>query len=114
MARKKASELSAEKQAQKELAESDFYEYCRLVQPKRWFGNIHREAISWLTSSGASSHQLLLLPRDHMKSAIAGLYGTWELTRDPTKRLLYISSTSNLATKQLKFMKDIFTSDIYR
>lgn len=114
MARRTKVELNSEKQNQKILAESDFYEYCRLIQPKRWFGNIHREAISWLTSSGASSHQLLLLPRDHMKSAIAGLYGTWELTRDPTKRLLYISSTSNLATKQLKFMKDIFTSDIYR
>jgi hypothetical protein len=108
------SKLSDDKQQQKLLAESDFYEYCRLIQPKRWFGNIHREAITWLTSSKASSHQLLLLPRDHMKSAIAGLYGTWELTRDPTKRILYISSTSNLATKQLKFMKDIFTSDIHR
>lgn len=38
----------------------------------------------------------------------------WEVTRDPTIRVLYISSTSNLATKQLKFIKDILTSDIYR
>lgn len=38
----------------------------------------------------------------------------WELTRDPTLRILYISSTSNLATKQLKFIKDILTSPNYR
>jgi len=49
-----------------------------------------------------------------MKSAMIAYRCVWELTRDPTLRILYISSTSNLATKQLKFMKDILTSDIYR
>jgi len=38
----------------------------------------------------------------------------WELTRDPTLRVLYISATSNLAQKQLSFIKAIFTSDIHR
>jgi hypothetical protein len=38
----------------------------------------------------------------------------WYLTRNPDHRVLYISATSNLAEKQLKFMKDIFTSPIYR
>jgi len=36
------------------------------------------------------------------------------ITRNPAIRILYISSTSNLASKQLKFIKDILTSDIYR
>lgn len=36
------------------------------------------------------------------------------VTKDPTLRILYISSTSALATKQLKFIKDILTSPIYR
>jgi phage terminase large subunit-like protein len=49
-----------------------------------------------------------------MKSALIAYRCVWELTRDPTLRILYISSTSNLATKQLKFMKDILTSDVYR
>ncbi len=49
-----------------------------------------------------------------MKSALVALRVAWELTRDPTLRILFISSTSNLATKQLKFIKDIFTSDTYR
>lgn len=49
-----------------------------------------------------------------MKSALAAYYTAWILTRDPTLRILYISSTSNLATKQLKFIKDILTDDKYR
>jgi len=49
-----------------------------------------------------------------MKSALIAYRVAWELTRDPTLRVLYISSTSNLATKQLKFIKDIFTDDVYR
>ncbi len=38
----------------------------------------------------------------------------WEITRNPAVRILYISSTSNLANKQLKFIKDILLSDKYR
>jgi phage terminase large subunit-like protein len=49
-----------------------------------------------------------------MKSALIAYRAVWELTKDPTIRILYISSTSNLATKQLKFIKDILTSDTYR
>ncbi len=57
---------------------------------------------------------MVLLPRDHGKSAIAGYFAAWLITRDPSVRVLYISSTSNLATKQLKFIKDILTCDVYR
>ena len=49
-----------------------------------------------------------------MKSSLIAYRVAWELTRDPTLRILFISSTSNLATKQLKFIKDILTSDNYR
>jgi hypothetical protein len=113
-AKEKKPALSAQRLERKELAEQDFDEFIKLVQPKRYLGNIHREVIRWWTGSGANKHQLLLLPRDHMKSALAALLAAWELTRDPTLRILYISSTSNLAVKQLKAIKDILTSDIYR
>jgi len=49
-----------------------------------------------------------------MKSALAAFRVAQAITKDPTLRVLYISSTSNLATKQLKFIKDILTSDAYR
>lgn len=38
----------------------------------------------------------------------------WEITRNPAIRVLYISSTANLAQKQLGFIKDLLTSPIYR
>lgn len=38
----------------------------------------------------------------------------WRITRQPDIRILYISATSNLAEKQLKFIKDILESKIYR
>ena len=115
MAKKKAvPKLSDEREARRVLAESDLEEFIKLVAPKRLLGNIHRQVIRWWTRSEALKYQIVLLPRDHMKSALIAFRVAWELTKDPTLRVLYISSTSNLAVKQLKFIKDIITSDTYR
>lgn len=38
----------------------------------------------------------------------------WYITKNPAIRVLYVSSTANLAIKQLKFIKDILTSKTYR
>ncbi len=112
--KKPLSDIQQRRQERRLEAESSLVSFINLVHPKRLLGNIHREVISWWTSGEAKSHQLLLLPRDHMKSALVAYRVAWELTRDPTLRILYISSTSNLAIKQLKFIKDIFTDDVYR
>ena len=84
------------------------------MHPVRVLGQIHSDVITWWTRDNAKTHQLLLLPRDHQKSALIAYRVAWELTKNPALRVLYISSTINLATKQLKFIKDIITSDIYR
>lgn len=112
--RPKKSDVEAQRADRRKKAEADLCAFIELVHPKRFLGNIHREVIKWLTASNANLHQLLLLPRDHMKSALAAYLAVWLLTNDPTLRILYISSTSNLATKQLKFIKDILVSDTYR
>jgi hypothetical protein len=85
---KKLSETELKRQERRLLAESSLEEFIRLVHPKRLLGNIHREVISWWTSSNAKSHQLLMLPRDHMKSALVAYRVAWELTKDPTLRVL--------------------------
>ena len=95
-------------------AESDLETFIRLVHPQRVLGGIHSELISWWTRQDAKHHQLCLLPRDHGKSAMVAYRVAWEITRNPTLRVLYISSTANLAEKQLKFIKDILTSRIYQ
>jgi hypothetical protein len=45
-----------------------------------------------------------------MKSALLAYRVAWEVVRNPAIRILYISSTANLAEKQLKMIKDILTS----
>lgn len=97
----------------KQRAESDLLFFIRLVHPLRVLGAVHEDVIRWWYRPGHKTHQLLLLPRDHQKSALVAYRVAWELTRDPTLRFLYISSTANLAVKQLKFIKDVMTNSIY-
>lgn len=98
----------------RQLAESDLLAFIRLVAPHRVIAAFHEEVISWWTREGGNSHQLVLVPRDHAKSALVAYRVAWEITKDPAIRILYISSTANLAEKQLKMIKDILTSRIYR
>jgi hypothetical protein len=95
-------------------AEQDLEFFINLIMPRRVLGSIHKEIIRWWERQDAKTHQILLLPRDHGKSALIALRVAHELTKDPTLRVLYISSTRNLAIKQLKFIKDILVSDRYR
>jgi hypothetical protein len=95
-------------------AEDDLLTFIRLIAPHRVLGVCHEELIRWWTREDAMSHQLLLYPRDHQKSAMVAYRVAWWITKHPDTRVLYISSTANLATKQLKFIKDIFESKIYR
>lgn len=92
-------------------AEADLEFFIKLVAPHRVLGGVHKELISWLTREERLSHQLVLLPRDHMKSALIAYRVAWTIVRRPDVRVLYISSTTNLAEKQLKMIKDILTSE---
>ena len=97
----------------RKAAENDLEAFIRLVHPQRVLGGIHKELIRWWTRPSATSHQMTLLPRDHMKSALVAFRVAWEITKNPTIRVLYISSTANLAEKQLGFIKQILTSPVY-
>lgn len=98
----------------RQLAEADLEAFIKLVHPNRVLGHIHQEVISWWTRQDAKSHQILLLPRDHQKSALVAYRVAHAITKNPAVRILYISATSNLAEKQLKFIQDILTSSIYQ
>lgn len=106
--------MSSKHQLIREAAEASLEVFINLIQPQRLLGHCHKEVIQWWTREEAGDHQLLLFPRDHMKSALVALRVAHAITKNPAIRVLYISSTANLAEKQLKFIKDILTSDIYR
>lgn len=94
-------------------AESDLVTFIKLVAPDQVLGQCHEDACNWWTSPDSKSHQLLLFPRDHGKSRLVAFRVAWELAKNPTARVLYISATANLAEKQLGFIKGILTSDIF-
>jgi phage terminase large subunit-like protein len=98
----------------REAAESDLETFIRLVAPYQVIGSIHSEWCRWTTSKETGSHQLTLLPRDHGKSRYIAFKVAWTIVRQPDVRILYISSTSGLAEKQLYFIKTILTSPIVR
>lgn len=102
------------KEKARQLALSDLEHFIRIVHPLRLLGGVHKELISWWTREDAKSHQLVLLPRDHMKSALIAYRIAWEITKNPAIRVLYLSSTITLAGKQIKFIKDILLSERYR
>jgi len=95
-------------------AEADLLTFIRLVTPQRMLGSIHEEFIAWMTRPDAMDNQLILLPRDHQKSAVIAYRVAWWLTKFPETTILYVSATADLAEKQLKFIKDVLTSEIYR
>lgn len=98
----------------REAAEADLETFIRLVAPYQVLGSIHSEWCRWTCSQSTGSHQITLLPRDHGKSRYIAFKAAWEVVKNPTVRILYISSTSKLAEKQLYFIKQILTSAIVR
>ena len=98
----------------RQAAEDDLVRFISLIAPHRVLGRIHKNLIKWWTRDDAKENQMVLLPRDHQKSAMVAYRVAWEITKDPSITVLYISSTSGLAEKQLKFIKDILESSVYR
>lgn len=94
-------------------AETDLVTFIKLIAPEQVLGQCHEDVCNWWTRPDHKSHQLLLFPRDHGKSRLIAYRVAWELTKNPTLRILYISATANLAEKQLGFIKSILTSEIY-
>lgn len=98
----------------RDAAESDLITFIKLIAPEQLLGQCHEDMCQWWTKENSKTHQLLLFPRDHGKSRMIAYRVAWELTKDPTLRILYISATANLAEKQLGFIKGILTSNTFR
>ena len=98
----------------REAAEADLYQFIKLIAPHRVLGQCHQDILKWWTRDDAKDHQMVLFPRDHQKSTLIAYRCAWEITRNPAITILYISATSGLAEKQLKFIKDILQHPKYR
>lgn len=105
---------AVDKAALKARAEADLLTFIKLVAPHRMLGAVHEELCMWWTRDDAKDNQLVLLPRDHQKSVMVAYRVAWWITKHPESTILYVSATAGLAEKQLKFIKDILTSERYR
>lgn len=97
----------------RKAAEADLVSFVKLIAPETVLGHVHIDFLQWLQSRETKTHRLGLLPRDHQKSRMAAFFVLWMLAKKPEIRILYISSTANLAEKQLKFIKDKLESKVF-
>lgn len=93
-------------------AEGDLYTYAVLTNPTRVYGDEHRHVFHLLEDN--EYHQLLLLPRSHMKSHCIAVWVTWWITKHPETTVVYVSATDKLVLQQMYAMKQILESDVYR
>lgn len=98
----------------RKAAEEDIFLFAKLVNPNYMYGDIHRQVFRWLTRRGASTDQLILLPRGHLKSHIIATWCAWWITKHPDTTMIYVSATEDLATQQLYAIKGILESDTHR
>ena len=104
--------MAADRRAEiRTRAEADLVTFIKLIAPRRVLGSIHEELCRWWCRSDALENQLVLLPRDHQKSAMIAYRVAWWITKNPDTTVLYCSATADLAEKQLGFIKEILTCD---
>ena len=54
------------------------------------------------------------MPRAHLKSHCIAVWCVWQITRDPTSTIVYLSAGEDLATVQVAAIKNMITCERYR
>lgn len=97
------------------LCETSFYDYIKTVAPYAVMAAVHREFCEFLQNNPDKASYLLgLLPRGHRKSFIIGMYVCWRIVKNPAITVLYCSSTTELAEKQLRSIKQTLESKLHQ
>lgn len=97
------------------LCEQSFYDYIKTVAPYAVMGNVHKEFCDFLQyNPDKASYLLGLLPRGHRKSFIIGMYCNWRIMKNPAITILYCSSTTDLAEKQLRSIKQTMETKLHQ
>lgn len=101
--------------------ENDLFTYAKVMFPKRYFGDLHRDMFRFFQDSlenamrtGEGDNSGALVPRDHQKSFCIAVTVSWAITKYPWFTVCYVSSNPKLAESQLTIIKNTFKSDSYR
>lgn len=98
----------------RERAENDLFFFAKIMNPMRMYGDVHEELFEWWTKPVKKKNQLALLPRGHQKSHCAAVKVAWDIVKNPSTSILYISATAQLAEAQLFAIKQILTSEMFQ
>lgn len=98
----------------RKLAEADLITFVKLVAPYNVMGVCHEDLCKFLTNPALKPYKLVLYPRAHRKSFYAACFAAWEIVKDPSIAIVYLSATSDLAEAQLRAIKGILDSPIVR
>jgi hypothetical protein len=92
------------------------WKFANVVEPHRVYGDCHRDLFDfWQTSEvNAIDNTLALMPRDHQKSHCLAVRCAWEIYRNPSITIVYVSATAELAERQLVDIQNIMESKYFR
>lgn len=93
--------------------ESSLWEFAKYVNPTYMYDDIHEDVFNWF-QRGLSPYQLLLLPRDHLKSHCVATWCSWQLTKEPWSTIVYLSAGEDLALNQMYAIKNMLYSEEYK
>lgn len=100
----------------RERCTNSLFKFACAVEPHREYGDCHREMYDFWQQAEVNDidNTLALLPRDHQKSHCLAVRCAWEIYKDPTITILYLSATSGLAERQLLDIQNILESRFFR
>jgi len=99
-----------------ERCTSSLYAFACAVEPHRVWGDCHRELFEFWEQSDVNDmdNTLALMPRDHQKSHALAVRCAWEIYKDPSITIIYVSATAGLAERQLVDIQNILESRFFR
>lgn len=110
-----AGQIRTSRQEQaKSVLENDLFLFAKYINPQYVYGDVHESVFKWLQEEGPNEHQLLLMPRAHLKSHCIAVWCVWWITKFPATSIVYLSAGEDLASVQIDAIKNMITSDRYR
>ena len=108
-------ELSARQQ--KEVAYKDLIEFCKHMQPDYIVGKHHRMLADMLMGieQGKKDRICVNIPPRYGKSQLVSImFPAWFLGRNPTKKVMMVSHTTDLAVDFGRKVRNLINTDTYR
>ena len=108
-------ELAARRE--RKAAHDDLIEFCKKMQPDYIVGKHHRMLADMLMDieQGSKDRVCVNIPPRHGKSQLVSIfYPAWFLGRNPTKKVMMVSHTTDLAVDFGRKVRNLISTDEYK